>query len=270
MTPAASERLPLSVRLNSNVLRAPGFFLATGLFGFLSLAASCWERDGKLQHRIARQWARLSLRIAGAKIEVIGREHLVPRAIYVSNHASYMDTPVIFGNLPFQFRILAKQSLWKWPFIGWHLNRSGQIPVPVGDEGSGSTVGGLSRALHALRDGMPLFIFPEGGRTEDGQLQSFMKGPAFLAIRAHAPVVPIALIGTYQLLPIHTAHFRPGPVRLVIGEAIETSGYTVRQTDQLTAKLREEILRLISEFTAQPQCPGKASPEATAAGRPNL
>jgi 1-acyl-sn-glycerol-3-phosphate acyltransferase len=252
MTSPASNPLPLPDRLRSNILRAPWFFLATGFFGFLSLVVSCGEKDGKLQHRIARRWAQVGLRIAGARVQVIGSEHLRPWAIYVSNHASYMDTPVIFGTLPFQFRILAKQSLWKWPFIGWHLNRSGQIPVPVSEEGNGTTVAGLSKALRALRAGMPLFIFPEGGRTEDGKLQPFMNGPAFLAIRAQAPVVPMALIGTYELLPIHTAHFRPGPVRLAIGEPIETSGYTVRQTDQLTARIREEISRLSREFAFSP------------------
>ena len=149
-----------------------------------------------------------------------------------------MDTPLVFSSLPFQFRILAKQSLWRWPFIGWHLNRSGQIPVD--EDGSA----GLNRAIRALKSGMPLFIFPEGGRTKDGQMQTFMRGPAYIAIRARIPLVPMALIGTFELLPIHTHHFRPRPVKLVIGRPIDPSGYSIRQTDELTARLREEILDL--------------------------
>ena len=260
---------PLSTagRLRSNAGRAPCFFLATAFFGALSLAVSCWEKDGRLQHRIARQWARVLLPIAGARVEVLGREHLRPWAIYVSNHASYMDTPVIFAKLPFQFRILAKQSLWKWPFIGWHLNRSGHIPVSVDNGGSGSSVSGLSRALRVLRAGMPLFIFPEGGRTEDGELQPFMNGPAFLAIRAQAPLIPMALIGTRELLPMHSGHFRPGLVRLVIGEAIETTGYTVRQADLLTARLEAEISRLIVDFSPSGAAAGKT---LTASGKATL
>jgi 1-acyl-sn-glycerol-3-phosphate acyltransferase len=159
-----------------------------------------------------------------------------------------MDTPLVFSSLPFQFRILAKQSLWKWPFIGWHLNRSGQIPV---DEETGcGAVAGLNRAIRALKAGMPLFIFPEGGRTEDGSVQPFMKGPAYIAIRARVPLVPIALVGTYELLPIHSHHFNPRPVKLVIGKAIDPAGYSIRQVDELTNKLRAEIVRLYEEHAS--------------------
>ena len=120
-TPGAQPALSLTSRLASNLARGPLFFFFTGVFGCMSLAASCLEKDGRLQHNIARQWARTSLRIAGAPVTVIGRENLLPVAVYTSNHTSFMDTPLVFSSLPFQFRILAKQSLWKWPFIGWHL-----------------------------------------------------------------------------------------------------------------------------------------------------
>src|SRR6202044_2033886 len=168
-TPAT---LSLAGRLTSNLLRGPLFFFFTGFFGCISLAASCVEEDGRWQHNIARLWARMSLRSAGAPVTVIGRENFLPLAIYTSNHTSFMDTPVVFSSLPFQFRILAKQSLWKWPFIGWHLNRSGQIPVDE-ETGSGS-IAGLNRAIKALKAGLPLFIFPEGGRTHDGRMRPFM------------------------------------------------------------------------------------------------
>jgi 1-acyl-sn-glycerol-3-phosphate acyltransferase len=257
-TPGEQPALSLTSRLTSNLARGPLFFLVTGVFGCMSLAASCLEKDGRLQHNIARQWARTSLRIAGAPVTVIGRENLLPVAVYTSNHTSFMDTPLVFSSLPFQFRILAKQSLWKWPFIGWHLQRSGQIPV---DEESGSgSVAGLNRAIRVLKSGMPLFIFPEGGRTKDGQVQSFMRGPAYISIRARVPLVPMALIGTFELLPIHTHHFRPRPVKLVIGKPIDPSGYSIRQADELTARLRDEILHLYESHAA----PGDLSPSLAA------
>jgi 1-acyl-sn-glycerol-3-phosphate acyltransferase len=246
MSSSLCAQLTLTNRLTSNLVRSPLFFFFTGFFGCMSLAASCLEADGRMQHNIARQWARTSLWVVGAPVTVIGRENLLTLAVYTSNHTSFMDTPLVFSSLPFQFRILAKQSLWKWPFIGWHLHRSGQIPV---DEESG-TVAGLNRAIRALKDGMPLFIFPEGGRTKDGQVQPFMKGPAYIAIRARVPLVPMALVGTYELLPIHTHHFRPRPIKLVIGKPIDPSGYTIRQTDELTARLRNEILQLYASHAA--------------------
>ena len=247
-TQPAQPPLSLTGRLSSNLARSPLFFFFTGFFGCVSLAASCVEKDGRWQHTIARQWARTSLWAAGAPVTVIGRENLLPVAIYTSNHTSFMDTPVVFSSLPFQFRILAKQSLWKWPFIGWHLHRSGQIPV---DEESGSgSIAGLNRAIRALKSGMPLFIFPEGGRTADGKVRSFMNGPAYISIRARVPLVPMALVGTYELLPIHTHHFRPRPVTLIIGKPIDPSGYTIRQVDELTSKLRAEILQLYESQAA--------------------
>jgi 1-acyl-sn-glycerol-3-phosphate acyltransferase len=113
----------------------------------------------------------------------------------------------------------------------------------------------LNRGLRALKSGMPLFIFPEGGRTADGTVQAFMRGPAYIAIRSRLPLVPIALIGTYELLPINTHHFRPRPVKLVIGPAIDTSGYSIRQADELTSRLREEILQLYNHHTSPGDLP---------------
>jgi 1-acyl-sn-glycerol-3-phosphate acyltransferase len=107
---------------------------------------------------------------------------------------------------------------------------------------------------------MPLFIFPEGGRTKDGQMRSFMRGPAYISIRARVPLVPIALIGTFELLPIHTHHFRPRPVKLVIGKPIDPSSYSIRQADELTARLRDEILHLYASHAA----PGDLSPSLAA------
>ena len=125
------DPLPRFYRWRTNILQAPLFFLYTGICGSLSLFVSLWDKEGSLQHRIARTWARGCVKISGAHLTVRGAENLRkhPVAVYASNHTSYMDTPVVFSTLPFQFRILAKKELWTMPFIGWHLNRSGQIPV---------------------------------------------------------------------------------------------------------------------------------------------
>ena len=236
--------LPLIYRILGNCVQAPLFFAGTALFGTISLMASVFERDGSMQHRIARLWAAVSMRIAWSPVTVIGGENLRrhPVAVYASNHVSYMDTPALFSALPFQFRILARQSLWKLPFIGWHLRRSGQIPVDT--DNRGTATGSLGAALKALKDGMPLVVFPEGGRSKDGQLQPFMSGPAYLALRAKVPLVPIAIVGTYELLPMHTRHYFPQRVRIYVGEPIQTTAYSVRQVRELTERLRTEISRL--------------------------
>lgn len=241
------QPMPRRYRWRSNILQAPWLFLVTGVFGTLALIASFWAKTGRTQHRIAQVWARACVRISGARLSVRGAENLRkhPVAVYAANHTSYMDTPVVFSTLPFQFRILAKKELWSMPFIGWYLNRSGQIPIDT--DNPRATFSSLSAGVKALRSGMPLFVFPEGSRTPDGELKGFLAGAAFLAIRAQVPVVPIALSGVYDLLPIHAAHFYPCSVTLVAGPPIETTGMTVRQTEELTERVRSAIALMLEE-----------------------
>jgi len=257
------DPLPRLYRWRTNILQAPLFFFCTAICGSLSLFASLWDKSGRVQHRIARLWARGGVKISGARLVVRGAENLRthPVAVYASNHTSYMDTPVIFSTLTFQFRILAKKELWTTPFIGWHLNRSGQIPVDT--VSPNSTVSSLGAAVRALRAGMPLFVFPEGARTPDGTTQPFLAGAAFLAIRAQVPLVPIALSGVFDLLPMHTRHFYPGEITLTVGEPISTTGMTLRQVEELNSRLRESIEKMRAASSAdrslEVENPGLAS-----------
>lgn len=240
--------LPRGERVISVFCRVPSFFLATAFFGSLSLISSLWDHSGQVQHGIAQRWGRAITRISGAKVTVLNGERLDGRvAVYAANHLSYMDTPVLFGVLPFQFRIVARHDLFKLPFIGWHLTRSGQVPVNVSNPRA--SISSLGSAVKTLKSGMPLFIFPEGGRSETGHLSDFLNGPAFMAIRAGVPIVPMALIGTHELLPIHSWEFHPVPVILAVGEPIETAGYSIRQSEELTKRLRDEIGRLFYEHS---------------------
>jgi 1-acyl-sn-glycerol-3-phosphate acyltransferase len=237
--------MPRLARWRSNILQAPFFFVATGIFGTLALLASLVAKTGRTQHRIARVWARSCLGISGAHLTIHGFENLRkhPVAVYAANHTSYMDTPVVFSALPFQFRILAKKELWSMPFIGWYLNRSGQIPIDT--ENPRAALSSLNAGVKALRAGMPLFVFPEGSRTPNGDLQAFLAGAAFLAIRAQVPLVPVALSGVYDLLPIHTHHFFPCDLVLTAGAPIDTTGMTLRQADELTERARTEISKML-------------------------
>ncbi len=215
----------------------------------ISLTCSLWDRTGRQQHRIARIWARTLLRISFSPVRVLGSENLpsTGSAVYASNHLSYMDTPTLFAKLPFQFRILAKRALWKIPFIGWHLRRSGQLPV---DQSSKRlAIASLSRGIESLKSGMPLVIFPEGGRTPDGSPQSFLPGCAFMAIKAQVPLIPLTLVGTYELLPMHTYHLRPRPLLIVIGEPISTIGRRTSDAEDLTVQLRNEITTTYMAYT---------------------
>jgi 1-acyl-sn-glycerol-3-phosphate acyltransferase len=116
--------------------------------------------------------------------------------------------------------------------------------LPIDTDNPRATISSMSAAAKVLRAGMPLFLFPEGGRTTDGGLRPFLPGAAYLAIRAQVPLVPMALSGVYDLMPIHSHHIYPGTLTVTIGQPIETAGMTLRQVDVLTARLREAIQAL--------------------------
>jgi 1-acyl-sn-glycerol-3-phosphate acyltransferase len=175
--------MPWTYRWRTYLIHAPLMAVITIACGSLSLLVSLVDKRGNLQHRIARVWARGCVWAFGSKLTVLGTENLRkhPTAVYASNHTSYMDTPVIFAALPFQFRILARKELWPIPFIGWYLNRSGQIPINTANPRA--SLASLGAGAKALRAGMALFVFPEGGRTADGELKPFLSGAAYLADR---------------------------------------------------------------------------------------
>jgi 1-acyl-sn-glycerol-3-phosphate acyltransferase len=238
-----------AIRWLTYLLLMPLIALATTGFGCVSLVCGLWDKSGRQQHAIAQAWAKVLLLISLSPVELIGYEklHLHEVAVYASNHLSYYDTPVLFAKLPFQFRILAKQGLWKVPFIGWYLNRSGQVAV---DQSSArSAVASLSRGIAALKAGMPLVLFPEGGRAADGHTQTFLSGCAFMAIKAGVPLVPLTLVGTYELLPIHTYHLTPRPLKIIVGDPIPTTGLTTRDADALTQRLYEVITTTYAHHT---------------------
>ena len=163
----------------------------------------------------------------------------MPTAVYAANHLSAADIPVLYGSLPMAFRIMAKKELFRYPFLGWYLKRSGQIPIVYGD--ANASLRSLNRASDAVRKGTSLVVFPEGGRAEDGHLQPFMAGAFYVAIRAKVPVVPMALVGTYEIVPMNSFHVHPGRVQLIIGEPIPTDGMRVRDVEKLSDMVRQAI-----------------------------
>ena len=244
---AAPRPVSWQIRWFTYLFVWPLLGVATIGFGCVSLLCGLWDKSGSQQHAIASAWAKVLLLISLSPVKLIGRENLPQgtAAVYASNHLSYYDTPVLFGKLPFQFRILAKQALWPIPFVGWYLNHSGQVPIDA--HSSRSAIAGLLRGVKTLKYGLPLVIFPEGGRAEHGKMTPFQSGAAFMAIKAQVPLVPLALVGTYQMLPIHTYSLTPRPLKIVVGKPISTEGLTTREAEALTERLFAEITLLYQQ-----------------------
>jgi len=252
-------------RLRSYCFCLPIVYFYTGVLGTISLVCSLFDSSGRVQHWIARLWARLILKTVGIRVRVEGLEHLHPSqpAIYAANHLSAIDIPVLYAHLPGKFRIMAKRELFRYPFLGWHLKRSGQIPIVSGD--AHASLRSLNRAGEALRHGMPLVVFPEGGRSRTGQLQEFMNGAFYVAIRAQAAVVPMAIVGSFELLPMNSFHMLPGDIDLVIGEPIPTTGLRLRDMEKLAAQVRQVIAELYDSHakrTPQLNATSKSEPKA--------
>jgi len=253
-------------RWRSYFVLAPLIWVYTIILGTISLLCSLFDRDGRIQHNLARFWSWLIMKTILSPVKITGLNNIgdnvgdietdadkgnhadkagpsKPR-VYAVTHASALDIPILYVYLPFQFRIIFKSELLSYPFTGWHLKRSGQ--VCINQQNPAASIGSVKSALRSLRNGMPLVIFPEGGRTRDGELQPFLPGAFFLAIKAQADIVPIALVGTFDLLPMNTYHIKCQPLEMRVGEAIPTAGLTAHDTDKVSAQVKSAIEALYS------------------------
>jgi 1-acyl-sn-glycerol-3-phosphate acyltransferase len=228
-------------RLRSYFIYDPLIWLYTVVFGITSIPFGFFDKSGRILHGFARQWSKLIMKTILSPVRVIGLEKIDTSRTYVYavNHASALDIPVLYASLPFQFRIVHKKELLSYPVIGWHLKRSGQVCVD--QQNPSHSVGQIKSAVRTLKNGMPLVIFPEGGRTADGNIQPFLAGAFFMAIKANVDIVPIALIGTYELLPMDTFHIKSRPLEMRVGNPIPTSEWTLRNLQGLSAKVQQEI-----------------------------
>ncbi len=233
-------------KLRGLLFADPCIVLATFVYGTISLILSFFDRhrNGIAQHRVAQAWARMLLRVSGVRVNVEGLEQIDPGASYVfiSNHLSYMDTPVALAHIPVQFRFLAKRGLFQIPLLGTHLNRAGHIPVPREDP-RGSVKVMQTAAEKIQQKQISLLIFPEGGRSHDGVLRPFKEGGPYIAIRAGVPVVPIVMLGTREVLPYGSGVVESGSVTLRILQPIETKKMSLKDRGRLTEKLRDLISR---------------------------
>lgn len=231
-------------RVRSYFILDPLIWLYTVVMGLTAIPASLLGDKERILHQFARLWSKMIMKTIFSPVTVtgLGKIDTSRPHVYAVNHASALDIPVLYANLPFQFRILFKSELLSYPIIGWHLRRSGQ--VCVNQQEPSRSVGQIRSALKSLKAGTPLLVFPEGGRTPDGEIRSFLPGAFFLAIKAQADIVPVALVGTYELLPMNTYHIKCRPLEMRLGEPIPTAGLKGHDMEALAAKVQKAVEKL--------------------------
>ena len=200
------------------------------------------------------QWAmRVSRSILGIKIEVSGLERIDPRTplIFMPNHASFLDGPLVMMLIPGSARVILKKSILRIPVIGLAMRHVGFVPVDrKGAEGGKKSI---ARAAVLMRDrGYSFLIFPEGTRSRDGNLRPFRRGGFFLALESGTPIVPVTIGGTFDLMPKGQWFARRGTVTVAIHGPISVAGYT---TDSM-AELMEKVRHAILSGAEVPQGPG--------------
>jgi 1-acyl-sn-glycerol-3-phosphate acyltransferase len=218
----------------------PAIAVYTAVLGTASLFSSLFDRRGHFAHGCARAWSWLILATTGVSVEVTGLDRL-PRDrtfIFVSNHQSIYDIPVIFATLPYQLRIIAKESLGSFPFLGWHLRRNGHLLV---DRRNPDRAGILRRWRALVGEGLSLIIFPEGTRSADGRVGRFKPGSFLLAVEAQLPVVPLSIDGTRRVMRKGRLMTCPGHARLVVHAPIDTAGLAVADARRLAEQVRDVI-----------------------------
>jgi 1-acyl-sn-glycerol-3-phosphate acyltransferase len=241
--PTPTPRRPTWLNYLHSAVAIPLIYLYTLVMGSISLTLSLYDPAGLRQHWCAQVWCRLIARTVGARVRVHGLENLRPGTSYVflSSHQSYMDIPAMLGYLPVQLRIAAKKSLFRIPFMGWHLSRAGHIPIDRSS--TENAVTSLQMAARYIRGGICAFVFPEGTRSPDGALHAFKKGGFKLAMQAGAPVVPVTIKGSRQVLPKDSIIFRPGPIDMYIDAPIPSAGLTDEHVEALMAQVRTAMAR---------------------------
>jgi 1-acyl-sn-glycerol-3-phosphate acyltransferase len=220
-----------------------GCGLSTAFWATVSIMAGLFSGSGRLQHFCMKRWSKDNLWLSRARVRIEGLEnidHDHPQ-IFVANHSGLHDILSLSANLPIQFRWVAKKSLFNVPFMGWHMSRSGYIPIDR--ENPREAAKSIIEAARIIRGGINAIAFPEGTRSRTGDLSSFRSGAFALALRTGVPLVPITLEGSYRVIMPKTLQVNPGTIiRIKIDTPIDLSSYARGDKH----KLMEDVYRIMA------------------------
>ena len=224
------------------IWRVPLILSLTAVMATLSLIVSVADEGAKRQSWCARLWSRMLLRISRVQVRVRGLDKLDPGGAYLfaANHLSMFDIFAFLGCIPFDFRFVAKASLFQWPFVGWYLKRAGNIRVDR--RRPRQTLRAFRAAGHQIRSGSSIVIFPEGMRTWGKRVAPFKRGSFLLARQTGASVVPVTIVGSHRRLPRGSVLIQPGRMEMIIHEPIPKDRYRNLKLDALARQVRRTIV----------------------------
>jgi len=235
--------------LRSSLFSIPLILIATIVMDLISMVVSFFDRSGNLPHHLARAWGKMLLAVSFIRVRAEGIEKLDPSAnyVFVSNHGSYMDIPALLSTLTHQFRFFAKKGLYSIPFLGWHLRWAGHLPVDRSN--ARASLKSMTEGARIIAERhISVLLFPEGGRSASG-LRDFKEGAAYIAIKAGVPIVPVAVVGLRDLLPMGSGHIRSGRVMVRVGDPIPTAGLKIDARSELTTRLHGQIAAMMQGGT---------------------
>jgi 1-acyl-sn-glycerol-3-phosphate acyltransferase len=212
------------------------------LLPFAALLGFPWTLltgDVSFLYRMGMWGAFTGVRIAGARVNTMGLERIDPARTYIFmvNHVSNIDPPLLLPLIPRRTSVMAKKELFGYPLLGKTMRLGSLVPVDRGNREAG--IGAVRAAAEVIRQGINMTIFIEGGRSFDGKLLPFKKGPFYLAEECSVPVVPVTISGTHYMMPKRRFAIKPGKVDVIFHDPIEPADFGTREN--LMATVREAI-----------------------------
>jgi 1-acyl-sn-glycerol-3-phosphate acyltransferase len=214
------------------------------LAGIIGIPYTLLVGDISLLYRVAMWITNAGVRFAGIEIEIRGLENIPAgrSCIFMSNHVSNLDPPVLIPLLPGRSSVLLKKELMNIPILGRAMRMAKFVPVERGNRRDAAKAS-VEAAADALRSGLHILVYPEGTRSRDGRISTFKKGPFFLAEETGAPIIPIALSGTQTMMHKGSSAITPGVARIRVLPAIEPSKYETRE--ELMTAVRSSIAQAL-------------------------
>lgn len=217
------------------------FFPFTFIMGCLSILFIVITFKPRTGFYFAKFWSKGLIKMAGIKLSIENIENIPHNksVIFIANHQSYFDIPILYATIPKEFRILAKKSLFFIPIFGWHLYLSGNVPIERKNPIRASK--GIRDAEEILNNNISILLFPEGTRSRDGELQSFKKGAFFLSKKVGKEIIPVVIRGTSQVLKKGSLKVKKAPVSITFLSSIYQQEINSLTLEELSSKVWQRI-----------------------------